>query len=255
MNPVLVLGDSHALVFSSEQMTALFPEHTFEVTSVGGATVSGLKNPNAVTQAMPQFNSALQATTAKTVIVMLGEVDTGFVIWYRAQKHGSSIDLMLEQALSNYQKLLVDVAKNFRVICISTPLPTISDDMQWGEVANLRKEVKASLSERTRLTVKFNALMEAFCIGEGISHLNFDHLSIDETGLLAKTLRNADPSDHHYDPSAHALMIAPLLRPLLEQDCQLDNDSSKKEPGASTGHEHHSYSILRKFWHALLRRK
>ncbi|MGP6460482.1 SGNH/GDSL hydrolase family protein [Pseudomonas parakoreensis] len=254
MKPVLVLGDSHALVFSSEQMKTLFPEHTFEVTSVGGATVSGLKNPNAVTQAMPQYIAAMQTTSATTAIVMLGEVDTGFVIWYRAQKYGSSVDEMLEQALGNYQKLLRDIAKRFQVICISTPLPTIRDDMQWGEVANMRKEVKTSLFDRTRLTIKFNALMESFCRQEGISHLNLDKLSTDDKGQLKESLRNPDPNDHHYEPSAHALMIAPLLRPILEQDfrAQRRRNAQPAETGARLP-EKSSNAI--KFWRWLLGQK
>jgi hypothetical protein len=217
MIPVLVLGDSHASVFSSEKITALLPGYSFEVTSVGGATVSGLQNPNAVTQAMPQFTSALEKTAATTVIVMLGEVDTGFVIWYRAQKYGTPVSQMLQLAVDNYQKLLKDIALTHQVICISTPLPTIRDGMDWGEVANLRKEVKASLAERTLLTKKFNDLMERYCISEGISYLNFDSHSTDDWGNLKESLRNPDPSDHHYDPSAHALLIEPLLAPLLER--------------------------------------
>jgi hypothetical protein len=89
--------------------------------------------------------------------------------------------------------------------------------MDWGEVANLRKEVTASLAERTLLTIKFNDLMENFCIPEGISYLNFDSHSTDDSGNLTESLRNPDPSDHHYDPSAHALMIEPLLGPLLQR--------------------------------------
>ncbi|WP_426234026.1 SGNH/GDSL hydrolase family protein [Pseudomonas sp. TWP3-2] len=217
MTPVVVLGDSHASVFNSEKMRELFPKYSFEVTSVGGATVSGLKNPNAATQAMPQFTSALEATTATRVIVMLGEVDTGFVIWYRAQKHGSSIYQMLQMAVDNYQKLLRDINRTHHVICVSTPLPTIRDGMDWGEVANLRKEVKASLAERTRLTLEFNNLMGKFCASEGISYLDMDSLSMDASGNLKESLRNPDPSDHHYDPSAHASMIAPLLAPILDR--------------------------------------
>lgn len=216
MIPVLVLGDSHASVFSCEEITALLPGYSFEVTSVGGATVSGLQNPNAVTQARPRFISALEKTAATTVIVMLGEVDTGFVIWYRAQKHGTPVSQMLQLAIDNYQKLLKDIARTHEVICISTPLPTIRDDMDWGEVANLRREVAASLAERTLLTIKFNHLMESFCVSEGISYLNFDDQSTDDSGNLKESLRNSDPSDHHYDPSAHALMIGPLLAPLLK---------------------------------------
>jgi hypothetical protein len=82
-----VLRDFHTLVFESEKMKSLFPELDFSVTSVGGAIVSGLENQNAVSKAMPQYLSALNTTTADAVIVMLGEVDTGFVNWYRAQKN------------------------------------------------------------------------------------------------------------------------------------------------------------------------
>lgn len=231
MIPVLVLGDSHASVFSSEKITALLPGYSFEVTSVGGATVSGLQNPNAVTQAMPQFMSALEKTTATTVIVMLGEVDTGFVIWYRAQKYGTPISQMLQLAIANYQKLLKDIALTHQVICISTPLPTIRDGMDWGEVANLRKEVRASLADRTLLTKKFNDLMERFCISEGISYLNFDNLSTDDSGNIKESLRNSDPGDHHYDSTAHALMIEPLLAPLLERLHFLP-DASESQPVA-----------------------
>ncbi|MFJ5285033.1 SGNH/GDSL hydrolase family protein [Pseudomonas sp. NPDC088429] len=243
MTPVLVLGDSHALVFSSEKMTELFPEHSFEVTSVGGATVSGLKNPNAVTQAMPQYLAALEATNAKTAIVMLGEVDTGFVIWYRAQKHGSAVDQMLEQAITNYQKLLRDLAKTFDVICVSTPLPTIQDDVQWGEVANLRKEVTASLAERTELTIKFNRMMGAFCDREGVSHLNFDHMSLDDTGVLKNHLRNPDPGNHHYDPAAHAVMIEPRLRPLLAR-CRHTTDQSAAPDSTTIQVKRSPFSML-----------
>lgn len=253
MEAVLVLGDSHALVFSSEEMKTLLPEYSFEVTSVGGATVSGLTNPNAVTQAMPQFMSALDNTTADTVIVMLGEVDTGFVIWYRAQKHGSSVEQMLHQALENYQKLLLDVANRFHVICVSTPLPTIQDNMDWGEVANLRKEVKASLSDRTLLTIKFNEIMEVFCAREGIYHLNYDSYSTDESGTLKASLRNPDPNDHHYNPSAHALMIEPLLSPVLKQCTSLrrkgvDNSNIVNAPSAE------ARCFLRRLWTSLFSR-
>lgn len=242
MTPVVVLGDSHAVVFDSPSMKALLPTYSFAVTAVGGATVSGLRNPNAVTQAMPHFTSALQASTANSVIVMLGEVDTGFVIWYRAQKHGSAVAQMLQLAVDNYQKLIRDIRQTRQVICISTPLPTIRDGMDWGEVANLRKEVKASLAERTQLTIDFNRLMENFCASEGINYLNLDRLSVDESGRLNESLRNSDPSDHHYDPTAHAMMIAPLLAPLLEACSQaaepvpgekpaVENQSPRVQPG------------------------
>lgn len=123
MKKVLVLGDSHVEVFLSEHMKSALPEVDFEVLAVGGATVSGLENPNSATKAMPQYIEALNNTSAKTVVVMLGEVDTGFVIWYRAQKYDTPVDEMLNLAIANYQSFLSTISKNFNTICISTPYP------------------------------------------------------------------------------------------------------------------------------------
>lgn len=211
-NSILVLGDSHALIFDSETIKARFPEFTFKTISVGGATVSGLENPNAVTQAMPQYLTALAEHPTRIAIVMLGEVDTGFVIWYRAQKYRVSVEHMYQQAIENYQRFLVDVSKQRHVICISTPLPTIRDGADWGEVANLRKDVKATLKERTELTVRFNKEIGDFCSNNGVTHCNFDAESISQNGTLKDALRNPDPSDHHYDPAAHAALISEKLR-------------------------------------------
>jgi len=212
---VLVLGDSHASVFRSEHMAREMPGFRFEVIAVGGATVSGLPNPNPVSQAMPQFRAALAATVARKVIVIMGEVDTGFVIWYRAQKYETSVDEMCALALEQYQQLLLDIGRSFNVICISTPLPTILDHTDWGEVANLRKEVTASQSQRTELTLRFNMAMQDFCERHAIHYLALDKVSLGDDGLLKDGLRNPDPSDHHYDPLAYAALIAPVLRPML----------------------------------------
>lgn len=216
MESILVLGDSHALVFDSEAIRSLFPEFAFDTVSVGGATVSGLENPNAVTQAMPKYLAALEESQASTAIIMLGEVDTGFVIWYRAQKYTASVEDMYQQAIDNYKRFLIEASKRRHVICISTPLPTIRDGLDWGEVANLRKEVKATLKERTDLTIRFNKDIGSFCSENGISHCNFDSESVDEHGVLKDVLRNSDAGDHHYDFSAHAALISAKLRVALK---------------------------------------
>lgn len=47
---ILVIGDSHASVFKNTEFLKAFPNHFMNVVSIGGATVSGLKNPNSQTQ-------------------------------------------------------------------------------------------------------------------------------------------------------------------------------------------------------------
>lgn len=210
---ILVLGDSHVLVFSCDHMAQAFPDHHFDVVNVPGATVSGLPNPNAVTAAKQKFDEAIASTKARKVVVMIGEVDTGFVIWYRAQKYGASVDEMVELALTHYQQLLLELRERFDVACVSTPLPTIRDGADWGEVANRRREVSATQSERTELTLTFNSAMQAFCASSGIAYVMLDEDSLGDNGVVKDSLLNADPRDHHYDAQEHARMIAPLLQP------------------------------------------
>ncbi len=142
--------------------------------------MSGLVNPNATTQAMPRYIEALASTKADTVIVMLGEVDTGFVIWYRSQKYNTPVSDMLQRALDNYKIFISDIAKTFKVICISAPLPTIRDGADWGAVANLRKEVKATQAERTELTLTFNKYMEGFCRESSVVYPSLDEQSLEK---------------------------------------------------------------------------
>lgn len=89
---ILVIGDSHAKVFTEKSLTQHFSGIFFNTLIVGGATVSGLENPNSKTQALPLFLRHLSGSHAKKVIVMLGEVDTGFVLWYKAEKHQTDAD-------------------------------------------------------------------------------------------------------------------------------------------------------------------
>ncbi|HEX5338950.1 MAG TPA: hypothetical protein VFW53_10985, partial [Gallionella sp.] len=151
MREILVLGDSHSPIFNHPRFKAAFPDLSFDVVTVIGATASGLENPNTKTQAYPIFKQASQRSVAKTVMVMLGEVDTGFVIWYRAQKYRESVTAMADCAIASYSRFLLELKTRHEVVCISTPLPTIQDGNDWGEVANARREVTASQAERTAL--------------------------------------------------------------------------------------------------------
>jgi len=100
-NTVLVLGDSHAAIFNHPHLQGCFPDTYFHVCFIGGATVSGLENPNSKTDSRRIFETALATCRhRKTTIVMLGEVDTGFVIWYRAAKYKESVDEMLKKTVT-----------------------------------------------------------------------------------------------------------------------------------------------------------
>lgn len=209
---ILVLGDSHVMVFESVQFKNTFPQLFFNTICVQGATASGLDNPNSRTQAYPIFRESLEKYKGDTVIMMLGEVDTGFVIWYRAQKYGICVDEALVTAVDTYGELLKSIAKKYNLMCVSTPLPTIRDDDDRGEIANLRKEIRASQRERTELTLKFNELIGNVCEACGGKYVSLDETSMAKNGLVKDELLNSDKLDHHYDKEAHAALIISYIK-------------------------------------------
>jgi hypothetical protein len=206
---VLVFGDSHVRVFSHPISRLRFPNLRFHVTSVVGATASGLENPNSKTQAYATFQKSLEQETGnrRPAIVSLGEVDTGFVIWYRAAKFQTSVDEMLEQAVDRYGRLIREIAASRPTLVLSTPLPTIADGTTWGDVANARREVQVPQTERTRLTIEFNRRMAELARTCGADALNLDSDSLAENGLVQPSLLHPNPSNHHYDPLAYCDLI------------------------------------------------
>ena len=207
MQEILVLGDSHTPIFNHPLFKEKFPNLFFNVLTVIGATASGLENPNSTTKAYPIFRKAVKQSTAKQVIVMLGEVDTGFVIWYRAQKYQESVSAMMNKAIASYSRFLTELKIRFEVVCISTPLPTIQDGNDWGDIANARREVTASQVERTALTLEFNRIMQEFCVQNDIRYIMLDDLSLGEHGIVKADLLNSNYSDHHYDPDQYSRLL------------------------------------------------
>ena len=210
---ILVLGDSHAAVFRHVHWILALKGTALKVVSVGGATASGVDNPNSTTQARARFEAALSGKDFDAVLVSLGEVDTGFVIWFRAQTRGISVEESFEQTIQTYFSFLRELNVLTQLAVISTPLPTIVDDKDesFGEIANLRKEVQATQLERTELTLKFNQCVKCFCVQEGITYLDFDLESVGGDGLVRPSLLNKDTSDHHYNERAYMRMIGPQL--------------------------------------------
>lgn len=203
MSRILVLGDSHAGVFRRSE----FASCDMDVVTVQGATISGFPNPNSMTQALPTFRAAIARTQATVVIVLIGEVDTAFIVWYRALKHGMTVEAATQEALDHYQDFLVSLISRFdQIVCISTPLPTI-DDANSGMVAHLRREVHTPQSDRTALTLAFNEVMRAFCEAHGITYLALDEESLGEDGLVKRELLNENKRDHHYHQAAYAGML------------------------------------------------
>lgn len=213
---LLVMGDSHTAVFKEPLFRDHFSsQYRCYVETVGGATISGLTNPNSKTNAQALFAEAFRQIQPDVLITQIGEVDTGFVIWYRAQKYSTPVAKMLDACIQNYQTFLSKCYGKDKTIIISAPLPTIKDNQEWGEIANLRKEVTASQAQRTELTIEFNSRVQAMAEDLGFHHVNLDDESSGDDGLVAESLLNDDPNDHHYSRQIYLSMILKNLQEIF----------------------------------------
>jgi hypothetical protein len=216
---VTVLGDSHSRVFYSIRKRRLVPHTWFDIVDVAGATALGLANPNSKTNALQRFRGALRTVPCeRKTLVMLGEVDCGFLIWHRSAAKGTSVDQEFELSQQHYQAFLAELLASGRdrLGVVSAILPTVDDYATWEGMSNQRKSVRAGLEERTALTLAYNAELKAWVADHGCAYLDLDGAVLDRgIGTVGDEFRNPDPLDHH-------LARGPLAELLAREIVQLE---------------------------------
>lgn len=210
---VLCIGDSHVAVMSHVRLDGawLLPM------ALLGATASGITNPQSRTNALERFTERLaRARPWQHVLIELGEVDCGFVIWHRARRLDVPVDEQLQQTLDAYATFIAQVAgMGFASVSVmSVPLPTIGDDPeQWGEIANMRKTVSVPQTERTALTMRFNAALAERCVALGVGFVDVTTGHYDAaTGLVDRRFVRDSYHDHHLADAPFAQLIGRRLR-------------------------------------------
>ncbi len=208
---IYCLGDSHIRMFAYLQKHHYLRKTSIHCRKVAGASAMGLANPNSKTNALRVFQDYLcKIPKQSTLVFMLGEVDCGFVIWYRAQKYTNPVETQFEQSLENYFQFVQNTEmQGYRnIVLASAPLPTILDGQDWGDIANARREVTATLIERTELTRRYNQRLRLFCDQNAMSFLDFEAETTNSaTGLINDRFRHSNPLNHHFSSEA----IAPIL--------------------------------------------
>jgi hypothetical protein len=208
---VVVLGDSHAGIFDGWRTRTAW----FKACLVGGATASGIQNPNSETRALAVFNERLAAVRPwQHVLVLLGEVDCGYIMWRRAAREGIPIDEQLDWTLERYLAFLTDVRRHRArsVMVMSASLPTLPDNSEdWGEIARRRADVSTTQRERTELTLRFNAELARRCAALGFVFVDAASAQLDPaTGLIRDEFVGRGAGDHHLrdDPYRQAIVAA-----------------------------------------------
>ena len=191
-NKILSLGDSHAHVFKPVDKASA--ELSISHCIISGSSAQGAVNPQSKTNALPIFRDVLakNAESHTHCMTMLGEVDCGFVIWYRKKKYNDSIKNQLERSLNNYfQFLKQEVEKHFPakniLICCVVP-PTIQDNTDKRLLKGARMEVTATQLERAKLTETYNHYLSKICSKRGYKFVNPYTRLIDQETRLPKKI-------------------------------------------------------------------
>lgn len=200
---LIVLGDSHLEALQLAAEIGLLSVEDVSFSIVPGATAVGLRNPNSITDAINIFRTALASQSRESaVLIHLGEVDCGFVIWWRAERYGESIEAQFQDSINAYRSFVNEVLlMGFSRICITgASLPTIRDNTNMGDVANKRAEVRVSLAERTELTFRYNQSLKEMASDYDADYFDITDSVVDQsTRLVHDFFRNLDPCNHHLD--------------------------------------------------------
>lgn len=199
----LVFGDSHTEVFKYANIKQT--KYKFDVCTVQGATAQGVVNPNSKTDALKIFTDTLFKVNIKKYkkfMIMLGEVDCGFVIWVRSKKYNISIDSQINTCivnLFNFLKNIVELQFNKNdIIIIGSILPTIKDNTDKRFLNGARRDVDASLKERIKKTLEYNNKLKKECNISGYKYIDITNEIYNGEFVNEKYL-NEDPYNHHLD--------------------------------------------------------
>lgn len=202
----IVFGDSHIDVF--RYMNNKQDNYKFHTLEVPGATAQGAVNPNSKTNALQIFSNCLnQLENIKKYnkfMIMLGEVDCGFVIWVRSKKYKISVDEQIKNSVNNLFNFIKNVVEKYfnksDIIVIGSILPTIKDNTDKRFLNGARREVEAKLKERINKTLEYNNKLKEESNKNGYKYIDITKYILDkEKDEVFKQFLNKDPYNHHLD--------------------------------------------------------
>jgi hypothetical protein len=222
---VLFFGDSHANLYIKKGANKIQNKIKFDVCAVEGATAQGSVNPNSKTKALNIFRERLKNKTFREYdyfAIMLGEVDCGFVIWYRAKKYNKTIEDQIMLASNNLEQFLKNnVEKGFpsdKIVVIGATLPTIKDNTDKKILNGARSEVDASLRERIDCTLKYNKQLEIMAKRNKYLYFDITERTFDKANYCVRLkFLNESPFDHHFNSIAAAKPFIENFHKLFER--------------------------------------
>lgn len=137
-------------------------------------------------------------------MIMLGEVDCGFVIWVRSKKYNISIEEQLNLSISNYKKFVKNIILKYfntnQVILLGSVIPTIKDNADKRFLNGIRSEVDTPLKKRIEITLQYNNNLLTISKELNIYYIDITDKIIDNDNNCVKNkYLNKNPFNHHLD--------------------------------------------------------
>lgn len=224
---ILCCGDSHIEVFG--YCNKKQNNFVFDVCKVGGATAQGAVNPNSKTDALNIFIKKINSTRADKILIMLGEVDCGFLIWVRCKRYNISIDDQLNLSVKNLFKFVDNIIEtenytNKDIIICGSLLPTIRDSTDKKFLNGARSQVDVSQLERTKKTIEYNNLLKINCDKYGYNYIEIVNDIIGKDGTVKDEFLNSNHNDHHLNKEkTYKLWLSKIENILLSDNLNICN--------------------------------
>jgi hypothetical protein len=206
---VLCIGDSHLEPMNLVRDSGHLTQTRLVVHAVGGATASGAQNPNSKTNAYATWLPYLSRLGPDvTVVSVLGEVDTGFLIFTRPDH-----DEGLARSVTRYQEFLDKevLSRGAKLIVASVIPPVIEDYSTWPGPDGQKRDIDASWDQRNQMSSRFNDAMAAWCVERGAAYLDLGAGIRDERGRVRPEFRHPNSDDHHLEPNVGASIFQAAL--------------------------------------------
>lgn len=208
---ILVLGDSHSRVFKHINEKRLMPDVKFDCLTINGVTAQGICNPNSKTNANADFKKKLSEKKHDGVMIMVGEVDCGFTMWYRKDKYNTSIKEQLDNAVSKLFEFIDNEIRTKydaeQITVIGANLPALFDHII--PIQKIRREFNGhgTLKERTRLTLMYNDSLKNESIKRRYKYIDIVKETMDPTTqVVDKQYLRPNERDHHLSEAKTALL-------------------------------------------------
>jgi len=197
---IMVIGDSHTEVFEGY----IGEDYIFEQIRCHGATARGAISPITKTDSLKIFRNGLATKEANRVIIELGEVDCGYLIWIKNKQTKEPILDLMNESIDRLIKFVEEEVYQYfepkDVIMMSVIPPIIEDMTDKRFLEGNRGGVNPSLEERISLIRTWNKRLAIECKARGWKNLNINSRITAEERVIQQ-FRNPNPWDHHLWPA------------------------------------------------------